>query len=76
MQVQELLEMGGGVNDRDEEKRTALHHAVEGGFKEIVRFLVKWKECDVNCGDVLNRTPLHVGQNFFLFFFFLKFNLI
>lgn len=57
--VQELIEAGYNVNQRDSETVTLLHWAAINNRKEIMKFFIeKGAEVDAVGGD-LNATPLH-----------------
>eukprot|EP01101_Sappina_pedata_P005009 TRINITY_DN2227_c0_g1_i1.p1 TRINITY_DN2227_c0_g1~~TRINITY_DN2227_c0_g1_i1.p1 ORF type:complete len:368 (+),score=120.58 TRINITY_DN2227_c0_g1_i1:77-1180(+) len=47
------------VDLADEDGRSALHWAVDGGFTEMARFLVEKHAANVNAQDAHGQTPLH-----------------
>jgi hypothetical protein len=55
--VRELIARGAGVNEREEDKTTALHIAVENASIEKVRLLLEFG-ANVNARDEEKRTPL------------------
>uniref|UniRef100_H0XHI8 CCDC144C-like coiled-coil domain-containing protein n=1 Tax=Otolemur garnettii TaxID=30611 RepID=H0XHI8_OTOGA len=56
--VQQLLLLGKSrVNDRDSNRRTALHLACAKGHIKVVRLLLS-RKCEVDVGDNEGRTPL------------------
>ncbi|MCJ7580275.1 MAG: ankyrin repeat domain-containing protein [Candidatus Aminicenantes bacterium] len=46
---------------RNENDKTPLHFAAQGGFKEIVEFLLE-KGADVNAHNIADETPLHYAS--------------
>jgi ankyrin repeat protein len=60
-QVKGLLEAGADINAKDGFQRTALHWAVNRGFKPIARLLIE-KGANVNAKDRDAFTPLHLAS--------------
>lgn len=57
-----LVRAGANVNSTDKSYgRTVLHLAVEGGHKEIVEFLLKKTEIDINKSNFSGNTALHTA---------------
>ncbi|XP_070156251.1 nuclear factor NF-kappa-B p110 subunit isoform X2 [Polyergus mexicanus] len=60
--IHSLVKAGANVNNIDMSYgRTALHIAVEGGHKDIVEFLLKNTEIDVNKRNFSGNTALHTA---------------
>lgn len=56
--VMMLIEAGADINIQDEDGSTALMCAVEHGHMDIVKYLLRQPDCDVNIADVVNITNL------------------
>ena len=54
-----LLSLGIDVNDRDQNKKTALHQAAENGAMEAIKFLLIQPGININATDDKHQTPLH-----------------
>lgn len=58
--VENIIQKGTGIDERDASGRTLLHYAVEYGHKDIVELLIT-KGADVNVKDNDGNTPGHVA---------------
>lgn len=58
--VQQLMKAGANVNAFDDERRTPLHRAAEGGKAEVVRALLQ-NGARVNARGMLDESPLHAA---------------
>ena len=47
---------------KDSSGSTLLHHAAANGWTDIVELLITEYKCDVNCGTVVNWTPVHFAS--------------
>ena len=44
---------------KDSDGWTLLHWAAIRGWTDIMELLITKYKCDVNCGNVINQTPVH-----------------
>jgi len=58
--VQEMLDSGADVKERDSSKKTPLHIACENGQLEIARVLLE-RGASLKARDAKRRTPLHAA---------------
>jgi ankyrin repeat protein len=57
-----LVEKGVNVNHKSKKDgRTVLHLAAKADLVDFVRYLC-WKGADVNCQDLIGKTPLHISR--------------
>ena len=54
-----LMKLTSNINQQDSEGKTALHHATENGFSELVKTLAK--SCDANIGNENGYLPIEMA---------------
>ena len=54
-----LMKLTSNINQQDSEGKTALHHATENGFSELVKILAE--SCDANIGNENGYLPIEMA---------------
>ena len=62
--VMYCLSHGVNVNLPNENNKTPLHIAAEGGFLDVLNLLLSQPDIDVNASDLCSQTPLHLAAVF------------